>query len=85
MFVAFELQIGFEAEVSGLREDHVSYEEGRILKHQPLLKGYKESKEKINKVDTSTASAPYSLNGKSEDHVDFKLIAAVLEGNFSNC
>eukprot|EP00957_Ditylum_brightwellii_P119843 9144439-Ditylum_brightwellii.AAC.1 len=43
MFVAFELQIGLEAEVNDLREDHVSYEEGRILKAQPLLKAYKEA------------------------------------------
>mmetsp|Transcript_34363 Transcript_34363/g.45980 ORF Transcript_34363/g.45980 Transcript_34363/m.45980 type:complete len:341 (-) Transcript_34363:433-1455(-) len=28
MFVAFELQIGFEAEVNGLRVDHLAYEEG---------------------------------------------------------
>eukprot|EP00957_Ditylum_brightwellii_P054761 4149345-Ditylum_brightwellii.AAC.1 len=38
MFVAFELQIGFEAEVNGLRVDHLAYEEGKILNAQPLLK-----------------------------------------------
>eukprot|EP00957_Ditylum_brightwellii_P122134 9314259-Ditylum_brightwellii.AAC.1 len=43
MFVAFELQIGLESEIKGLREDHVSYEEGRILNAQPLLKAYKEA------------------------------------------
>eukprot|EP00957_Ditylum_brightwellii_P141555 10784229-Ditylum_brightwellii.AAC.1 len=36
MFVAFELQIGYEAEINDLREDHLVYEEGRILKAQPL-------------------------------------------------
>jgi len=41
MFVAFELQVGLEAEVNGLREDHLAYEEGQILKTQPLLKDYK--------------------------------------------
>eukprot|EP00957_Ditylum_brightwellii_P060942 4626706-Ditylum_brightwellii.AAC.1 len=46
MFVAFELQIGFEAEVNGLRVDHLAYEEGRILNAQPLLKAYKEAHEK---------------------------------------
>eukprot|EP00957_Ditylum_brightwellii_P115202 8786014-Ditylum_brightwellii.AAC.1 len=46
MFVAFELQIGIEAEVDGLRGDQVSYEEGRILNAQPLLKKYKEVQEK---------------------------------------
>eukprot|EP00957_Ditylum_brightwellii_P096173 7326662-Ditylum_brightwellii.AAC.1 len=56
MIVAFELQIGLEAEVSGLRQDHLSYEEGRILKAQPLLKEYKEFQEKNNEVDASTTS-----------------------------
>jgi len=81
MFVAFELQIGLEAEVNGLRKNHLSYEEGRILTAQPLLKTYKESQEKSNEVDASTASAPSFL---TEDHDDFKLISSVLEGNFAN-
>eukprot|EP00957_Ditylum_brightwellii_P014556 1096016-Ditylum_brightwellii.AAC.1 len=79
MFVAFELQIGFEAEISGLREDHVSYEEGRILNAQPLLKAYKEAYENVSEVDKSKTSAPSSLAEKSDDHNDFKLISSVLE------
>eukprot|EP00957_Ditylum_brightwellii_P158748 12083300-Ditylum_brightwellii.AAC.1 len=55
MFVAFELQIGLEAEVNGLREDHLAYEEGRILKAQPLLKAFKEqTRENLNDVDKVT-------------------------------
>eukprot|EP00957_Ditylum_brightwellii_P138932 10590149-Ditylum_brightwellii.AAC.1 len=65
MFVAFELQIGFEAEVSGLWEDHVLYKEGRILNAQTLLKAYKEVYENVNEVDRSKTSAPSSLTEKS--------------------
>jgi len=85
MFVAFELQIGLESEIKGLREDHVSYEEGRILNAQPLLKAYKEAQVTSNEVNSSTTSAPSSLIEMSENQDDFKLITAVLEGNFSNC
>jgi len=86
MFVAFELQIGLEAEVSGLRQDHVSYEEGRILKAQPLLKAFKEqAQDNLNKVGANTTPAPSSLIEKSEVQDGFKLITAVLEGNFANC
>jgi len=83
MFVAFELQIRFEAKVNELRVDHLAYEEGRILKAQPLLKVYKEAHENLNGVDAT--SVPSSLDGKSEDHNDFELISSVLEGNFVNC
>jgi len=85
MFVAFELQIGLEAEINGLREDHLAYEERRILEAQPLLKRYKESKEKINKVNASTTPVPSNMIEKAEDYNDFRLITAVLGGNFSNC
>mmetsp|Transcript_12673 Transcript_12673/g.18731 ORF Transcript_12673/g.18731 Transcript_12673/m.18731 type:complete len:243 (+) Transcript_12673:2-730(+) len=85
MFVAFELQIGLEAEVNGLRKDHLAYEEGRILKAQPLLKAYKESKGESNKLYTNKTSAPSSMAEKAEGCNDFKLITAVLEGIFSNC
>eukprot|EP00957_Ditylum_brightwellii_P031603 2396694-Ditylum_brightwellii.AAC.1 len=61
MFVAFELQIGFKAEVNGLRVDHLAYEEGRILKAQPLLKDYKEAHEKSSESHVSTTAAPSSL------------------------
>mmetsp|Transcript_7216 Transcript_7216/g.9586 ORF Transcript_7216/g.9586 Transcript_7216/m.9586 type:complete len:443 (+) Transcript_7216:1-1329(+) len=85
MFVAFELQIGYEAEVNGLRVDHLAYEEGRILKAQPLLKAYKEAHEKSSESHVSTTAVPSSLTEKSESQDDMKLIAAVLEGNFFNC
>jgi len=85
MCVAFELQIGLEIEVSGLREDHLAYEEGRILKAQPLLKGYKEAQENINHVERITTSLSPSSVKTSEDHNDLELISSVLEGNFSNC
>jgi len=85
MFVAFELQIGLEAEVNGLRVDHLAYEEGRILNAQPLLKAYKEAQVTSNEVDASTTPVQSSLIEKAEAHDDFKLITAVLEGNFSNC
>eukprot|EP00957_Ditylum_brightwellii_P193210 14711650-Ditylum_brightwellii.AAC.1 len=85
MFVAFELQIGLEDEVSGLREDHVSYEERRVLDAQPLLKAYKEAYENVNAVGMSKAPAPSSLAEMSEDNDDFELISSVLGGNFVNC
>eukprot|EP00957_Ditylum_brightwellii_P064554 4898625-Ditylum_brightwellii.AAC.1 len=62
MFVAFELQIGLETEVNGLRKDHLVYEEGRILKAQPLLKAFKEqTQENLHQIDASTTSMPSSL------------------------
>eukprot|EP00957_Ditylum_brightwellii_P038859 2937380-Ditylum_brightwellii.AAC.1 len=62
MFVAFELQIGLEAEVNGLRVDHLAYEEGRILKFQPLLKAYKDAHKNLKEVDTITTSVPSTLS-----------------------
>jgi hypothetical protein len=82
--VAFELQIGLEAEVSSLCQDHLAYEEGQILKAQPLLRKYKESQEKNNGVNTNTTFVSSSLMNKSEDHDDFKLISSVIESNFDN-
>eukprot|EP00957_Ditylum_brightwellii_P093525 7121725-Ditylum_brightwellii.AAC.1 len=85
MFVAFELQIGLEVEVSGLRQVHASHEEGRILNAQPLLKAYKEAHENANEVDASTTSVPSSMSEMLEIGDDLKLITSVLEGNFANC
>eukprot|EP00957_Ditylum_brightwellii_P010703 811100-Ditylum_brightwellii.AAC.1 len=76
MFVAFELQIGLEAQVNGLRGDHVSYEEGRILNAQPMLKAYKEAHEKSSESDVGTTAIPSTLTEKSESQDDMKLIAA---------
>ena len=84
MFVAFELQIVLEADVNGLRADHLVYEEGQIINAQPLLKKYKDAHKNLKKVDTITTSVPSTLSEKSESQDDMKLIAAVLEGNFSN-
>eukprot|EP00957_Ditylum_brightwellii_P136554 10413512-Ditylum_brightwellii.AAC.1 len=61
MFVAFKLQIGLEAEVNGLRVDHLAYKKGRILNAQPLLKAYKEAHEKSSESDVSTTAVPSSL------------------------
>jgi len=77
MFVAFELQIGLKGEIEMLRETHVSYEEGRILNSQPLLKAYKDAHENLNEVDASTTSTPSSLTKKAKDHDDFKIITAL--------
>jgi len=56
MFVAFELQIGLEAEVVELRKDHLAYERGRILESQPLLNAYLEAIK-----DNKELSSPSSL------------------------
>eukprot|EP00957_Ditylum_brightwellii_P055321 4193013-Ditylum_brightwellii.AAC.2 len=85
MFVAFKLQIGLEAQVNGLRGDHVSYNEGQVLNAQPLLKAYKDVHEKSDEVNISLTSVPSSLTEKSESQNDFELISSVPEGNFVNC
>eukprot|EP00957_Ditylum_brightwellii_P059426 4511822-Ditylum_brightwellii.AAC.1 len=85
MFVAFELQIGLEAQVNGLHGDHVSYEEGGILNAQQLLKKYKDAHKNLKEVGTITTPVLSTLSEKSERQDDMKLVMAVLEGNFSNC
>eukprot|EP00957_Ditylum_brightwellii_P078818 5993870-Ditylum_brightwellii.AAC.1 len=72
MFVTFKLQIGLEAEVNGLRVDHLTYEEGRILKAQPQLKAYKDDHKNLKEVDAITTSVPSSLTEKSECQDDMK-------------
>eukprot|EP00957_Ditylum_brightwellii_P049031 3720139-Ditylum_brightwellii.AAC.1 len=63
----FNLKIFMTSQVSsvkGFHEDHLAYEEGRILKTQPLLKDYKEARKKISDADVSTTAVPSSLEEK---------------------
>uniref|UniRef100_A0A7S4UUQ7 Uncharacterized protein n=1 Tax=Ditylum brightwellii TaxID=49249 RepID=A0A7S4UUQ7_9STRA len=85
VFVAFELQIGLKDEVIGLREDHKAYEEGCILESLPSLKAYKEANKGSGNITTNMTSVSSPSTEMSEIDDDFKLITAVLEGNFSNC
>jgi len=80
MFVAFEIQIGLTSEIDKNKKEHVAYEESRILKSQTLLNSYiKASKD--NKLVPSNAVGANKADIDTDK--DYKIISAVLEGNFT--
>ena len=82
LFVACELQIGLEEEITEHRKTHVAYERDRILMNQPLLKNYDDATSKRG-TEKKTGEEKDERFGYCHGH-DNELVDKVLFGKIAS-